>query len=34
MLKIIGRVTSGNVMKPLWLADEIGLEDEQIDLGG
>ncbi len=34
MLKIIGRVTSGNVMKPLWLADEIGLEYEQIDLGG
>ncbi len=34
MLKIIGRVTSGNVMKPLWLADEIGLEYEQIDIGG
>ncbi len=34
MLKIFGRVTSGNVMKPLWLADEIGLEYEQIDLGG
>ena len=34
MLKIIGRVTSGNVMKPLWLAEEIGLEYEQINLGG
>lgn len=34
MLKIIGRVTSANVMKPLWAADEIGLEYEQIDLGG
>ena len=34
MLKIFGRVTSGNVMKPLWLADEIGLQYEQIDLGG
>ena len=26
MLKIIGRRTSGNVMKPLWAADELGLE--------
>jgi glutathione S-transferase len=34
MLKIIGRRTSGNVMKPLWLADELGLEYEQIDVGG
>ncbi|MDA0662138.1 MAG: glutathione S-transferase [Proteobacteria bacterium] len=34
MLKIIGRITSGNVMKPLWAADEIGLEYEQIDWGG
>ncbi|MFT6582448.1 MAG: glutathione S-transferase family protein [Alphaproteobacteria bacterium] len=34
MLKIIGRRTSGNVMKPLWAADELGLEYEQTDLGG
>ncbi len=34
MLKIIGRRTSGNVMKPLWAADEMGLEYEQIDVGG
>lgn len=34
MLKIIGRRTSGNVMKPLWAADELGLEYEQEDLGG
>ena len=34
MLKIYGRRTSGNVMKPLWLADELGLEYEQIDIGG
>ena len=34
MLKIIGRRTSGNVMKPLWLADELGLEYEQQDVGG
>lgn len=34
MLKIIGRRTSGNVMKPLWLADELGLEYEQEDVGG
>ena len=34
MLKIIGRITSGNVMKPLWVADEIGLEYEQVNWGG
>jgi glutathione S-transferase len=34
MLTIIGRRTSGNVMKPLWAADEMGLEYEQVDLGG
>ena len=34
MLTIIGRRTSGNVMKPLWVADELGLEYEQVDLGG
>ena len=34
MLKIIGRRTSGNVMKPLWAADELGLEYEQVDVGG
>ena len=34
MLKILGRRTSGNVMKPLWTADELGLEYEQSDVGG
>jgi glutathione S-transferase len=34
MLTIIGRRTSGNVMKPLWAADEMGLAYEQVDLGG
>jgi len=34
MMKIIGRITSGNVMKPLWAADEIGLDYEQVDWGG
>ena len=34
MLKILGRRTSGNVMKPLWAADELGLDYEQVDTGG
>ena len=34
MLRILGRRTSGNVMKPLWAADEMGLDYEQVDLGG
>ena len=34
MLKILGRRTSANVMKPLWTADELGLDYEQVDVGG
>ena len=34
MLKIIGRSTSANVMKVLWLADELRLPYDQQDLGG
>lgn len=34
MLKIWGRVTSVNVQKVLWAADEIGLSYERIDVGG
>ena len=34
MLKILGRRTSGNVMKPLWAADELGLDYVQVDIGG
>ena len=34
MLRILGRRTSGNVMKPLWVADELGLEHAQEDIGG
>ncbi len=34
MLTILGRRTSGNVMKPLWVADELRLEYEQVDIGG
>ena len=34
MLKILGRRTSGNVMKPVWVLDELGLEYEREDIGG
>jgi len=34
MLRIWGRVTSINVQKVLWCADELGLEYERIDAGG
>jgi glutathione S-transferase len=34
MLTVYGRRTSANVMKPLWLAEEIGLPYQQVDLGG
>jgi len=34
MLTILGRRTSANAMQPLWLADELGLEYEQVDVGG
>ena len=34
MLKILGRRTSGNVMKPVWVLDELGVEYEREDVGG
>ncbi len=34
MIKILGRRTSGNVMPVLWALDELGVEHEQLDLGG
>ncbi len=34
MLRIHGRTSSANVMKPLWVAEELGLPFEQIDVGG
>ena len=34
MLTIYGRRTSANAMLPLWAADELGLEFEQVDIGG
>ena len=34
MLTILGRRTSGNVMLPLWAADELGIEYRQVDVGG
>jgi len=34
MLKVLGRRTSANVMKVLWVLDELGLEYEQVDVGG
>lgn len=34
MLRIWGRVTSINVQKVLWCADELGLDYERIDVGG
>jgi glutathione S-transferase len=34
MLRVWGRDTSANVMKVLWLLDELGLAYERIDVGG
>ncbi len=34
MLKIWGRANSSNVQKVLWLAEELGLPFERIDIGG
>ncbi len=34
MLKIWGRTSSSNVQKALWAAEELGLDYEQIDVGG
>jgi len=34
MLKIWGRASSSNVMKVLWLCDELGVAYERIDAGG
>lgn len=34
MLEIVGRRTSGNVMKVLWAADELGVAYTQRDVGG
>lgn len=34
MLKIWGRTTSSNVQKVLWLADELALPYERVDIGG
>jgi glutathione S-transferase len=34
MLKILGRISSINVQKVVWCADELGLAYERIDVGG
>jgi glutathione S-transferase len=34
VLTILGRRSSGNVMLPLWAADELGVEHRQVDVGG
>ena len=34
MLKVWGRANSSNVMKVLWLCDELGIAHERIDAGG
>jgi glutathione S-transferase len=34
MIRIWGRTTSSNVMKVLWLLDELGVDHERIDAGG
>ncbi|MDA0655860.1 MAG: glutathione S-transferase family protein [Proteobacteria bacterium] len=34
MLKILGRKTSSNVMKVLWVCDELGIEYDREDVGG
>jgi len=34
MLKILGRITSSNVQKVVWLCDELGVPYERTDIGG
>ena len=34
MIKLWGRNTSSNVMKAIWLLEELGLEYERVDVGG
>ncbi|MEQ8506082.1 MAG: glutathione S-transferase family protein [Rhodospirillales bacterium] len=34
MLRVLGRATSVNVQKVMWLIDELGLEHERVDVGG
>jgi hypothetical protein len=34
MLKILGRASSINVQKVMWLTAELGLEVERVDIGG
>lgn len=34
MLKILGRTTSSNVMKVLWVCDELGIAYDREDIGG
>ena len=34
MLLVKGRANSSNVMKALWILDEIGIEYEREDVGG
>jgi len=34
MLKIWGRLTSVNVQKVVWCADELAIEDQRVDAGG
>lgn len=34
MLKILGRATSSNVQKVVWLCDELGIPFERTDIGG
>jgi len=34
MLRILGRITSINVQKVVWCADELGLAYERVDVGG
>ena len=33
-LRLLGRSTSGNVQKPMWLLAELGLDHERVDVGG
>ena len=34
MLRVLGRKTSINVQKVMWLTGEMGLEVERVDIGG
>jgi glutathione S-transferase len=34
MVRVLGRLTSVNVMKVMWCIDELGVAHERVDIGG